>query len=265
MSTDTASVGIILRWLSRLTDLTQHHAGQQITNDGLRDIAEMLVRDLPSAAFTSDSLHIVAQASEWFPRYPAIRRLVAEHWQASKPRQAPGPRAARGLSVMDELWVKFWHTRQAELAGTPDPGWDSPDPLIRRRSARGNLESLIRQQSPAAWAVISGRSEPPPGERTEGEAEAVRAAVAGLVASRQAMPGAAAPAPRLPRDVTAKGEHLDALRRATQRTDLPPAEPEPEPVDDAAPFASFAELVAGIEAAGIVPPEDPEPDPEART
>jgi hypothetical protein len=238
MSVDPASVGIVMRWLGRLADLMNQRTDQPVSAEGMRDIAELLARDLPSGAFTTESLHAVADAEEWFPRYPVIRRLVATHWEATKPRSACPPAApGRGMTAMDELWLKFWHTRQAELAGKPDPGWDSPDPRVRLKSMRGNLESLIRQQSPAAWAAISGRSEPVRPEPEQAEVEAVKAAVASLAAAHAGVPEP--PLPRPARDVTAKGDQLAELRKGYLRAAVPKAPPpvaataSPEPPDTA--------------------------------
>ena len=173
MTPDPGTLKIIVGWLANLAKLTRHKQGR-LTPEDLADLkderalyATMLAKDLPSGAFTADSLHAVAQGNAFFPAYDEIRSTVQAWWNDHRPHSAPrlsGPDDAPGLSVMDASWLAHYRRRRVEIEDAP--GYVAMD---RRASPHafvctdmGRLESLIRRHSPAAWAVIVGK--PPPAE-----------------------------------------------------------------------------------------------------
>lgn len=197
----------IAKWLQSLRDVTV--PGTDAVNaERIATTASLLAKDgFPSAAFTSDSLHRVAQGQRFFPAYDDIRKGLHSWWDAHRPASAPqiaGP-VVEGLDAMDRSWVAFWHKRRAEIFGQDGS----------QKAAEASLEtvsSLIRDRSPKAWASISGQGQ---AAVTGYPTEAAVAYVARLLrpppVDGQPRYEVVQAAPPL-RDVTAKGDALAALR-----------------------------------------------------
>lgn len=144
---------IIAGWLANLAEITRHGAEGKPTKNGIATLATLLGLDFPSAAFTIASLQATAQGSEWFPAYDVIRQRVSDWWREHKPASAPAlpapahmPQAA-DLTGMDRIWLNYFCKREAEgfRPSTPDG----------RPSNRRHCLSLIRQESQAAYAVLT--------------------------------------------------------------------------------------------------------------
>ena len=162
----------ILAWLNSLANLTR--AGtESISPEKLATYANMLAKDgFPSAAFTSDSLHEVAQEQRFFPAYDDVRKVLFAWWNAHKPRIAPAlaDAGAVSLDAADRAWVAFWHKRRGEIfAGSAAPLRGSASADI------ANLASLVKSKSPRAWASVSGEPLPVQREPTQEAMDAVAA------------------------------------------------------------------------------------------
>jgi hypothetical protein len=102
--------------------------------------------DIPPEAFTRRSMEAVVAAKrrQAIPSLDELRVPLLAWWQDHQrhiPRLAgPGP----SLSTMDWAWMRYWQAREQEgfCAYGNGPG------------GRRHVASLIRQQSPAAWAQI---------------------------------------------------------------------------------------------------------------
>jgi hypothetical protein len=158
---------IIASWLANLAELTRHGDDGKLTEDKLAIYSTLLGKDFPSTAFTVASLHHAAQGCEWWPSYDAVRRRISEWWREHRPCSAlalSAPYATTGadLTGIDRLWLDCWYRRTQEIAtgkpasGNGPEGRDAYAGHGTSAAARRNLASLIRQQSPRAWAVIAG-------------------------------------------------------------------------------------------------------------
>jgi len=105
---------------------------------------------------------------------------VGEWWRDHRPacaRALPGPYAAAAaaaeLTSEDRTWVHYVAKRAAEGFGPPHPG-GSP-------SSRARCLDLVKCNSPAAYAVITGTvAEPERREPTAADKRAVADALRGL-------------------------------------------------------------------------------------
>jgi hypothetical protein len=136
---------IILSWLNNLSRLVRH-TEEKPTKDQLGVYSVMLAKDLPSGAFTEESLHHVAQGMTFWPDYDSVRKKALAWWRDHKPAAAPAladEREARTrLSYWDQRWLDYYNKRRPELSGN--------EPGLR------NLQSLVRDKSPLAWRIIEG-------------------------------------------------------------------------------------------------------------
>ena len=142
---DTATRRIIASWLAQLAKVTRHKQGRLSDDEvaALKDeraiYAELLAMDLPSGAFTLDSLHAVAQGHSFFPAYDEIRRTVQAWWNENKPAIAPrieDDSPAGRLGAADRSWFDYYHRR------------------LREGGNARLLGSMVRRYSPAAWDAL---------------------------------------------------------------------------------------------------------------
>ena len=214
MIPNATTMHIISRWLRDLA-LVSNLPGD-LTKDALKakleTYAGMLAMEFPSGAFTAESLQAVAIGNPWFPAYDTIRTRVLGWWNENKPRCAPaiGRQRPEGWTEMDEGWLRYWHTRNREIALLDD----------RRRAdfERGRVASLIRTHSPRAWERISGERQSVGKAPSQAEVDAVARHVA---TARMPVQPSAAPHQRFAQpavaDVSLKGDALVAARAAAKR------------------------------------------------
>ena len=136
--TEHATLQIISGWLLSLSQLLRHDK-EKPTKNQIALYATMLAKDLPSGAFTSESLHHVARDMQWWPEYSALSKALLPWWNEHKPAVAPviAYEGAVQLSTLDSSWVSFYYQR------------------IKEGGDRRLLGSLIRSQSREAWNVIT--------------------------------------------------------------------------------------------------------------
>lgn len=163
MNADKQTLRIITGWLNELSRLVRHFE-EKPSNDQIAIYATMLGHDLPSTAFSSASLHVVAGDMTKWPDYASLRKVLLAWWNEHKPAASPllgydNATLAR-LSKMDQSWLGFYHKR------------------IQEGADRALLDSLIRQASPAAWNVLSPPKPQVP--LSAGEVELIRATMATL-------------------------------------------------------------------------------------
>lgn len=189
MATDPGSLKIIAAWLATLADLCAT-GGDTLTKNKLAALSLALAEEWPSGAFTSASARHCAMGSDFFPGFDSLTKRIGEWWRDHKPQHAmlTGPSTGSRLTPEDQRWVDFWHARRPEVAAADyeirrEGRWfdESQLPLAR-------LASLIRTNSPRAWAEIAGAAPEEPRERTDAERAAVREIVANLKAELRAPP-----------------------------------------------------------------------------
>ena len=193
-------------WLQALAKITvaQNVTDPTALGERIVEMVPLLVERYDSRDFTQTSREFVARECRWFPTYAELSALL-DRWPRPAERPLPA-RQADGLDVMDRAWLAFWHKRQAELfAQQRDFRWGN------REGDLANLVSLIRGQSPKAWAVINGRESTP--ETTDVQREAVQRMVEGFLA--ESAQHRRAPAESTPlRDVSLHGDRLRQSREA---------------------------------------------------
>ena len=208
----------ILGWLDNLAELTRS-GDDRITTEKLAIYASMLAKDrFPTAAFTTDSLHHVAEDLRFFPAYADVRSKLQAWWNEHKPHIAPaiaGPQSEANLTVEDRQWLDYFRKRESEKFAVMRAG-DAP-------SSRERVLSLVKQQSLAAWRILVGNEEPV-GQYPTAEAIAYVARL--LHPEPVQQPGAApepepTPEPR-PKPLHPPPEVLAAMRKARGITPIPP-------------------------------------------
>lgn len=154
----------IVEWLLRLSVVVR--SNPPVTQDQAVLYAEMLIRDVPPAAFTTEALHYVANQCEWFPAVKTLTGLLSEQWKSAKIRRQDaqassharltGPVNARRpvLAGMDLQWRRYWDRR--ELTGWKDEAEQTVEPWQVEKRRRDTL-ALIRSKSPLAFEDITGR------------------------------------------------------------------------------------------------------------
>lgn len=159
---DPEKLRIIVRWLGRLAAIVRTPA--DFAEDHVKTLALLLEPRFRSNAFNADSLAHVALSLPYWPALAEIDAALAA-WpglDAGKPLALAAPREPQDdLGGYDRAWWDYWQTRKAEIAGgLLDPHAKTPSSLGAGRAtaplARKNLASLVREQSPKAWALISG-------------------------------------------------------------------------------------------------------------
>ena len=142
------------------------------------------------------------------PSSPAIVAMRSAE-TGSAPAAAmtlPGLDIPEDMDAADRGWVHYWHKRRGEI-------WAKDSTQAETEQALARLASLVRENSPKAWAVIRG---PEPGivQKTE----AIIADVAAVLEehraelhSRRLAPQDQGGSVKLP-DVAVRGEHLAAMR-----------------------------------------------------
>lgn len=196
----------IRRWLEGLANLTVSGT-EPVTPERIALMAGFLAMDsFPLEAFCQRSLHHAAQGQRFFPAYDDVRKAVTTWWEANRKAsqaQITGP-SPSGMDEMDRSWEAFYRKRRAELAA-------SSTSFEADQVAIGRLKSLVKAQSPKAWAAVSG--ERPSEARAPTEAEVSHVA---RLLRPEPPPGqpryevVEAPVPF--RDVTAKGDELARIR-----------------------------------------------------
>ena len=165
--TERETLRIITGWLNDLSRLVRHGEAKP-TKDQIAVYATVLAKDFPSGAFNIDSLQFAAQDMTWWPEYAALRPLLASWWRDHKPAAAPLLRyeGQDQLSRVDQSWLEFYH-KKSSAAQTP--------------AERERLDSLLRQESPAAWKLIEGEK-PQRAPPTEAYLAELRHTIAATVA-----------------------------------------------------------------------------------
>lgn len=119
---------------------------------------EQLAEMFPMGAFTAGSLRAVCFEQEYFPAFDTVRARVRQWWHEHMPSGSPliGFSGGPALDDNDRAWVTRYYKRIGEIRIEGDPLENSADPAIRVLSKTGNLESLVKDQSPRGWESISG-------------------------------------------------------------------------------------------------------------
>lgn len=225
MATDPSSLKIISTWLVALSGLVPPTSAAPLTKARLATLTMQLGEVLPSGAFTSASMRAVAEGKEFFPGWMGLLDSVDRWWQSHRPKQANllAGSGAADLDVTDSSWLRYWHEHRENRQ-------ERSDAIVAERQAAGRgydpaqlplalLASLVRGQSPRAWAIISGTTSVRRPEPTEYEIEAVRAATARAVREMHGIPAE-------PRRSHRIDEQLAAVHAAAAAAPLPPASAE---------------------------------------
>ena len=158
MATDRQSIAIATTWLKGLADLCVHPGGEAPTAAKLHQMASQLCELVPSGVFTAAAARECAKG-DFFPGFDTLQTRLVEWWQLHRPGGAPSLLPA-GITAGDLLgndlvWFNFWFARRSEAAMADDEArrknWKDEAQLPLSK-----LASLVRGQSPRAWAAISG-------------------------------------------------------------------------------------------------------------
>ena len=151
----------IAKWLTSLWTETKHAKGQDTAAERRRTVgifATELATHFPADAFTDASLRAIR--GEWWPSSLAdLEQRIRDWYRDNAPHPVQdhgGDPAVHALGPSDRSWYNFWLTNRPEAerkeAATRESGnWKDPHQL-----PLAHLAALVRNMSPAAWAVISG-------------------------------------------------------------------------------------------------------------
>ena len=139
-SADPQAVKHIASWLKALTDLMAP-GKEPVSAEKMRSNATMLAMDLPTGAFTTESLHFVAQGRSYFPAYDEMRAQLVAWWNERKPQIAPQITDARydGLTPEEQHWLRYYDRAFAS-------GFDGTSPA--------RVDSVLRSKAPRVWERI---------------------------------------------------------------------------------------------------------------
>lgn len=133
---------IIRNWLLELKAMCRPELGMDVAAEQIAIYVEAL-RTLDPKMFTTDSRDAIAEKSEFFPSYKALRDSLTQWWCDHQPAPLPrliGPGGVH-LTVVDEHWVKYWQRRVTE---------DDCQSWGKRR----HLLHLIRERSMNAYGYL---------------------------------------------------------------------------------------------------------------
>lgn len=140
MTHDLQAVRTAATWAAVLVDLCNHGSDGRPDKDRLGNIAKALAARFDKSVFGQESALYVAERCQYFPAFATMVERITE-WRASVSQSQPRLAApSDGLAEMDRSWVKFYRDHL---------------PTKTTEAGRDRLGSLIRQMSPAAWAIIS--------------------------------------------------------------------------------------------------------------
>jgi hypothetical protein len=146
----------ISRWLTRLAGMTRQSADNPVDAVLLSDYAEVLISRVPCAAFTSESLGMVASASAWFPPVADIVQMVGDWWQARHRIAGPAD-AGNSARRTEQMWMDYFDRRMREFSGDTEFVISPEDfQLPRKEQYRRHLLRFIRSRSPDAYARLAG-------------------------------------------------------------------------------------------------------------
>jgi hypothetical protein len=158
-----ATVEIIAKWMGRLKSrcIPPADGTAKAMADRVTEYVGELALAFPSGAFTDDSLRYVVADQTWFPPLSLVQQRLGEWWAQHKPACAPASHSTAsrpiGWESLDQQWLDWYHQKLPDAAALEEQigvhrlmRMDPPQRPI------AHLESLIRRQSPRAWAVISG-------------------------------------------------------------------------------------------------------------
>jgi hypothetical protein len=144
-------------WLTRLAAMVA--GGKDPVADVKQRISDY-AKTLPDnfqddLCFTDAALTAMAQKFKFFPAFAELHEALTEYYHANKPKPKLKPSEQRGLTGETALWLDYWHKRKDEIArGMINPNASMPR-YHSKTEALENLASLVRKQSPEAWAVIA--------------------------------------------------------------------------------------------------------------
>lgn len=122
--------------------------------ESLMEMAKLL-KAIPARAWLSRScMEAVATARDrGVPTFAQVQKAMLG-WLKQHPEQpTETPATKAGLPGEDGFWLNFWHKRKAEIEAGGMEAWAGRPTAA---DALANLASLVQQQAPAAWRVISG-------------------------------------------------------------------------------------------------------------
>jgi hypothetical protein len=150
---DPEKLRVITSWLRGLAHLTR---SDRADDEAIALMAAMLEPEFASSAFNQRTLRAVAAGTEFWPSFAELSRLLRE-WLADQapPALPPPDPAGGGLRPEDQAWLDHWNKTRAALLARDDEIRRSGKFSDPAQLPLARLASLIRQQSPKAWALIA--------------------------------------------------------------------------------------------------------------
>lgn len=116
-----------------------------------------MLADFPPPAFTAQSAEAVARANRYVPSYAQLRDALADWWRDNQPRHTQiGRDKPKGWNETDEVWLAYWHRREAS-GFAPCPNMVKPPGGYTWRE---HAASMVRCHSLKAWSVIERERAP---------------------------------------------------------------------------------------------------------
>lgn len=131
----------IVSWLRELAELTRP-SSEPVGAEKLKAYATMLAMDLPTGAFTTESLHFAVEGQTYFPAYEELRPRLVAWWNEHRPQIAQQITDARydRLTPDEQRWLAYWDRHVAN-------GFEGTTP--------GIASSLIRRHAPRVWDMLN--------------------------------------------------------------------------------------------------------------
>lgn len=129
----------VAAWLVQLAAAAAGNVPLADAKEKIAVMSGMLADDFPAPAFTAESRRAVALRTDFFPSYGALHKLLAEWWDANRPRSTalPSQLAEAQLSSSDRAGASAWLNAAAGSASAGE--------LIARLDViRGKQEAAFR-------------------------------------------------------------------------------------------------------------------------
>lgn len=147
----------VTQWLHTLGGLVRMTSANAETTRAFFGYARPLSLEFPPAAFTEVSCLHVAKGCKFVPSFGEVCSLLRAWWRENPAAGGSSllTRARReGWTDSDFLWLRYWQKRKAE-GFAPMAGQKIPFYPGASHQGRAHVASLIRAQSPRAWAAIT--------------------------------------------------------------------------------------------------------------
>ena len=146
---------VVSKWLLGLSQVTS--SAEPISREKIAAMAALIGKDFPDAAFTLDSLGVVAACSPYWPAYAELSKRLGDWWRENRPPEQLILCDGRmdELTAEDKAWLAYWRANQrSRLIEEHQLMASAVCRVSPEQLPVAKLASLVRENSPRAWEII---------------------------------------------------------------------------------------------------------------